>query len=266
MLRRCRCKKPSVGGDSKITANDIQAFVIHLTRAEARRPQVDRILEACPVPAQVIEAIDGRALPAGEIDAVYSRNNLHAPRYPFELGVGEVGCFLSHRKAWQAIVDKGLEAGLVIEDDVEIDAPRFSEALELARKHVAEHGIIQFQVRKVAKPGQVIAAHGEVMLTRPVVVPLRASCTLYSRSAVKQLLEQTERFDRPVDTYMQMHWLTGLRPCIVIPSGVRDKSQQVGGTTIQARKTPFARRLLREVLRPLYRARIAVLSRIKAAR
>ena len=99
-------------------SGEIEAFIIHLARAKARRPQVERILSACPVPAHVIDAVDGRALSTEELQAAYTRRSLHAPRYPFALSVGEIGCFLSHRKAWQAILDAGLDAGLVIEDSV----------------------------------------------------------------------------------------------------------------------------------------------------
>ena len=247
-------------------SGEIQAYIIHLARAEARRPQVDRILAACPVPARVIDAVDGRALPAEEIDAVYSRKSLHAPHYPFALTVGEVGCFLSHRKAWQEIVASGHDAGLVIEDDVEMDGAAFARALELARKHIAQHGIIQFQVREIAEPGPEVTTMGDVRLTRPVVAPLRLSCTLYSRSAARQLFERTARFDRPVDGYMQMPWLIGLRPCLAIPSGVRDRGDDIGGTTIQARNTSLLGRLRRELLRPIYRARIAAMARANDAR
>lgn len=240
---------------------EIEAFIIHLARATARRPQVDRLLHACPVPAHVLEAVDGRGLSQAEIDVVYTRKSLYAPRYPFALTVGEVGCFLSHRKAWQAILDSGCDAGLVIEDDVEMDGAAFGRALELARKHIAAHGVIQFQVRKIAEPGLVSAADGSVQLTRPVQIPLRASCTLYSRAAAQLLLEQTVCFDRPVDTYIQMYWLTGLRPCLAIPSGVSDKGNEIGGTTIQSRNVSLLKRLRRELLRPVYRVRIAALSR-----
>ncbi|AKI02420.1 glycosyltransferase involved in LPS biosynthesis [Hoeflea sp. IMCC20628] len=239
----------------------VEAFIIHLARAEARRPQVDHLLAACPVPARIVDAVDGRALPVQEIDTVYTRKSLHAPSYPFDMTVGEVGCFLSHRKAWQAILDAGLDVGLVIEDDVEMDAAEFARALELARAHVASHGIVQFQVRQIAEPGPVIASAGDIVLTRPVIIPLRASCTLYSRAALELLLAQTTRFDRPIDGHVQLHWVTGLRPLIVIPSGVRDKGATIGGTTIQARNVPLLRRIRRELLRPIYRYRIAALSR-----
>ncbi|MCY0093295.1 hypothetical protein [Hoeflea ulvae] len=50
----------------------VEAFIIHLARADARRPQVDRLLAACPVPAGIVDAVDGRDMSGAEIDAVYS--------------------------------------------------------------------------------------------------------------------------------------------------------------------------------------------------
>jgi hypothetical protein len=31
---------------------------------------------------------------------------LHRPRYPFALRAAEIGCFLSHRRAWREILDR----------------------------------------------------------------------------------------------------------------------------------------------------------------
>lgn len=234
--------------------------MIHLTRAEARRPQVDRILEACPVPAQVIEAVDGRELPAEEIDAVYSRKSLHAPRYPFKLGVGEIGCFLSHRKVWQTIVDTGLEAGLIIEDDVEIDVPMFLQGFVLARKHIDELGYVQFQTRPVKGPSTVVACEGSVSIVRPQVGQLRTSAQMVSAAHAARLLELTDRFDRPVDSFLQMSWVTSEPLCCAVPSGISDRTQQSGGSTISQKKQ-LSDRLSREIRRFVYRSRIRAFSK-----
>ena len=238
-----------------IPANDIQAFVIHLARAEARRPQVDRILDACPVPAQVIDAVDGRALPSEEVDAVYTGKSLHAPQYPFQLALGEIGCFLSHRKAWQAIVDNGLEAGLIIEDDVEIDAPVFSRAVALARAHVRELGYIQFQTRPIKGQALVVADDGDVSIVRPLVGQLRTSAQIVSAAHAKVLLDLTERFDRPVDSFLQMSWVTSRPLCCAVPPGISDRTEQSGGSTISERKQ-LADKISREAKRFIYRRRV----------
>ncbi len=100
---------------------NIKAFIIHLARSTDRGPQVDKLIRELPVKTEVIDAVDSRALADAEIKRVY-RRKLHAPRYPFELSKNEIACFLSHRKAWQAIVDQKLDAGFIIEDDIELTA------------------------------------------------------------------------------------------------------------------------------------------------
>ena len=240
---------------------DIQAFIIHLARAEARRPQLDRIRAACPLPVEVIDAVDGRALSEADIDMVRSRRSLYAPPYPFEMSVGEIGCFLSHRKAWQMIVDRGLRAGFVIEDDVEIDREAFSQALQLSTEIIDRAGYIQFQVRPVKGQAETLASRNGVRIFRPRVGMLRTSGQLVSAAHARHLLKLTERFDRPVDTFLQMCWVTGVPLSCVVPSGVSDRTAEAGGSTISVRtgKT-LPQAVSREFKRFLYRRRISACS------
>lgn len=67
----------------------------------------------------------------------------------------------------------------------------------------------------------------------------------------------TARFDRPVDSMVQMTWLTGLFPLIAIPSGVSEVSSALGGTTVQRTQKPLLGVMRREVLRPLYRLQVS---------
>lgn len=233
----------------------IEAFVIHLARATQRRAQVDRIIAASPLDTRVLDAVDGRAMSAAERAGVY-RREMHEPRYPFEIGPGEIGCFLSHRKVWQAMIDDGLDAALVIEDDVEIDGPVFSGALECAMSNCTPTTYTQFQVRKVPGGGTVIASGNGIEIRRPVVVPLRTSAQLVGQEAASRLLAVSEQFDRPVDSLLQMSWVTGIAIDCVVPSGVSDRTAASGGSTIKGGKT-LSDRIVREFRRFAYRRAIA---------
>ena len=105
------------------------AFVISLERSQLRFKH-NRPLPRIPLPGEILPAVDGRALTAQQTNTVYVRC-LHKPMYPFVLGPGEIGCFLSHRKAWQEISQRKLDAGLVLEDDVSIDDAQLAKSLEL---------------------------------------------------------------------------------------------------------------------------------------
>ena len=231
----------------------IKTFVIHLARATARREQVQRLLDGSPWEAEILPACDGTTLGA-EADRLYPGKVLHAPRYPFVLSKGEIACFESHRRAWQKIVDEGLEAGFILEDDADY-LPNFTQAAAFAEKHLAAHGYIQFQVTEMTGPE--VLADGGVRLLRPKTVPLSASAQLVSRDAAKALLALTETFDRPIDTFLQMVWVTEMPIVCVVPSGVRDVNAQ----STLSRKRSLGQKIAAEWKRFRYRAAVSRLSK-----
>lgn len=243
----------------------VSAQIIHLERAEARRVQVARLLADLPCDSRVFAAIDGAALDEATLFARYRRASFLSPRYPFALTRGETACFLSHRATWVEIAEGDTAAGLVLEDDAAVDVPAFTEALAFAMQHIAEEGIIQFQPRPIAGDGVMVAQQGALTIMRPTIIPARLTATLYSKAAAARLLEVTEVFDRPVDGVMQMPWVTDLPVAIIQPSGLREVSEALGGTTIQAKGHRPLARIKRELERTLYRIRIARASRKDAA-
>ncbi|MEM6307516.1 MAG: glycosyltransferase family 25 protein, partial [Pseudomonadota bacterium] len=154
------------------------------------------------------------------------------PAYPFELNRGEIGCFLSHRQIWAEIVRRDLPFGLIIEDDVKINPMIFGEAQVLGERHIDRLGVIQFQKRSPGRP-KVIDLEGKALLTQPEVTPLRTSAQMVSLCAAKALLQMTEKFDRPIDTFIQSHWHTGLRAGVIYPAGITTAEDQMDGSTVQ---------------------------------
>ncbi|MFS2325989.1 glycosyltransferase family 25 protein [Brucella sp. H1_1004] len=231
---------------------NIKAFIIHLARAKDRRPQVEKLIRELPVKTEVIDAVDSHTLSDADIKRVYKRK-LHAPRYPFALSKNEIACFLSHRKAWQAIVDQGLDAGFVIEDDIEL-TDVFNAAFQAVTNHFEPGSFVRFTFRD-REQGREVFRNDQLRIIIPNPIGLGMVAQLVSFDAAKKLLAVTEQFDRPVDTTLQMRWVTGLQPLAVIPGGVKEISAALGGTTIQHKKS-FKDKLAREILRPIYRMRV----------
>lgn len=235
----------------------VKAFIIHLERASDRQPQVEELVRKLPVETEVVKAVDGRTLDAQTITRVY-RRSVHTPRYPFQLSTNEIACFLSHRKAWQAIVDQGLDAGLVLEDDVELTS-EFAAAYSAACKVLQSDSFIRFPFRE-RESGRTVLTTESSRIIEPMPVGLGMVAQLVGRDAAQRLLSATEVFDRPVDTTAQMNWVTGLKPLSVLPGGVKEISVQLGGSTIQKSRS-LPDKLKREILRPLYRWKIKSRSR-----
>ena len=106
---------------------------------------------------------------------------------------------------------------------------------------------------------------GEAALVVPELGGLRTTAQMVSKAAAAHLLACSEVMDRPVDTFVQSHWHTGLRPAAISPSGVRDIAGHLDGSTIQGGRKSVLSRIGREVARARYRAAVARLSRASAA-
>lgn len=237
-------------------------FVIHLARATQRRAHVAALRRLSPVPLEVVDAVDGAKLSDAAIAAVYASEGILQPRYPFEISKGEIGCFLSHRKAWQAIVDSGADAALVFEDDAVVDPDIFPKALATALGWMGRGDMVEFQTRPIE--GAVVAELGPFRMLEPEVPPVRLSAQLIGIEAAQRFLAVTGKFDRPVDGVVQLLGVTRQRVLCIEPSGVRDGTGAVGGTTIQKKGTALLHQIGKSWHRAAYRR--AVRAHVRAVR
>ncbi len=104
-----------------------------------------------------------------------------------------------------------------------------------------------------------------VTLNHPSAPPLRALAQFVSNAAARRLLAVTERFDRPVDTFLQMSWITGVELLTFTPSGVYEISERARRLDDSApQQVRPGKALARAVAPDLSRAG-AVLSRLRGA-
>ena len=78
---------------------------------------------------------------------------------------------------------------------------------------------------------------GELQLITPRVVGLQTTAQLVGRRAAQRLLDLTQKIDRPVDTFLQMHWVTGLKMQAIQPMAVFELHFPGNSSTVQ-RKNP----------------------------
>ncbi len=242
----------------------VRAFVLHLVRATARRQNAHDLLDGCGLDGTIWPAVDGAAMSASELSATVGAD-LFDPPYPFPLRTGEIGCFLSHRQIWAEIQTGDADAALIIEDDAALDPEIFDDALELACAHIDRLGYIQLQTRPHKGAAHLVDTSGDCKLLVPELGGLRTTAQMVSRRAAAHLLAQSDSFDRPVDTFVQSHWHTGLRPAMIHPSGVSDAGACAGGSTIQGGAKSVLEKISREISRARYRGGVARMSRHSTA-
>ena len=238
---------------SKLTLKD--CLIIHLKRSLERKPQVRKLKKDLPYRTKIVEAVDG-SKPNNDFSKSYIPRLLR-PRYPFSLRSSEVACFKSHQKCWQEILDRGLEAALIIEDDVDIIDGELTAAIKLAMKEIKMGDLIRLPIKPREKPRNKFIKHENISIFEPTLVGLGTQAQIVTCDAAKQLLEKTERFDRPIDVYLQLRWIHGVRILTLWPNGVREHSSSLGGSLIGKEKS-YTNKLRRELLRPLYRAKLKI--------
>jgi GR25 family glycosyltransferase involved in LPS biosynthesis len=249
----------SVPSEKPAIDMNVRAFIISLPSAVNRREQVRKIQSICPIASDIIDAVDGRAMHEWEREK-YVGKNLFRPYFPFQLRPGEIGHFLSQRKAWQAILDQELDAALLLEDDIEIDLQVFGSGLDLALNAINEVDIIKF--RAPTRRRTPLNQGAEQAINTPVVAPLGTTSFLVTNGAAQRLLAVTKRFDRPADALLQLSWVTGIKPRTITPSGVQEVSHLLGGSSIQTKKRTLFETLYRNIARPCYRTKLQCHARL----
>lgn len=233
----------------------MRSFIIHMAGDARREPNARRLAAALPA-AEIVDAVIGRdALAAGTVPL--RPGDLHSPRYPFPLGPGEVGCFLSHRACWQRIADGPDDTALIVEDDMAADPALWPQVMALIAAHAGPDSFIRLPAKAREKPAKIVARKGDARLFLPRVIGLQTVAQVVGRTAAGRLLAASETLDRPVDAFLQMHWITGQTVHTILPCGVRELTADLGGSTIQKKTRPGGK-LGREVKRAAYRVAIAL--------
>jgi len=91
----------------------VTTYVINMDKDVERLQHMKKILSKQNIQFQRIPAVNGKELPAQELEKYTqtARNKAWS-------SLGALGCFLSHRKAWENIAKADEPWGLVLEDDI----------------------------------------------------------------------------------------------------------------------------------------------------
>ena len=93
-------------------------FIVNLERSQDRREKITSRLKEIGASFELFPAVDGAKLSEDEL-AIYDEK-LVFEKIARPLSRSEIGCYLSHKRLWQRIVDNNLPWAAVLEDDVNI--------------------------------------------------------------------------------------------------------------------------------------------------
>lgn len=97
--------------------NKIGIYVVSLLDS-SRRINIINQFEKININFEFVDAVNGRLLPQAIVDSVNNKDV--QSRYRRKIGLGEIGCALSHQKIYQAIAESSVDYAIIFEDDIQL--------------------------------------------------------------------------------------------------------------------------------------------------
>lgn len=131
-------------------------FLINLERRPERLKKMSNILRLLGVDFTRFNAVDGQKLTEIEISQIKFLPGYEDPYHRRPMKRGEIGCFLSHYKIWEEIVNKKLDQVIILEDDLrftEDGIERVNKMIEDIIKTRFDWEFIYLGRKKISEPG-----------------------------------------------------------------------------------------------------------------
>lgn len=123
-------------------------FVMNLDRAPQRWAHMQKLMEEQGLVVERLSAVDGKNLTDAEM-------RTHTTKMAaFLQPRGVIGCYLSHKKFWQMVVDRNLESAIIFEDDVRL-VDNFKETLQNYLQRLKDEGSAPYDVLLLGAIGRV---------------------------------------------------------------------------------------------------------------
>ena len=180
--------------------NEMPIFIINLKDRCGRKKEMQDELDKHKLKGEFIIAYDGRNLDVvvlRENDIITEQNDVRPLRR------GEIGCYFSHIKCWEKILESGKPYGMVLEDDVIFDSEfraKFNDIFE----HIKDLDWDTISLGRSCKTGWFDndCLEGSVVYKnafRPTIMGYGAFAYIIKACTIEKLLETTFPISKPVD-------------------------------------------------------------------
>jgi GR25 family glycosyltransferase involved in LPS biosynthesis len=187
----------------------MRTYLINLKDNPERLENMRKQLEALPLlDVCRIDAVNGRKDKIDQSQLTTATRLMGSP--------GTIGCFLSHRKAWQQMVDENVETAIVMEDDCELSPAFYEKVLSIQEElaavdwnmvylgYVSVKGItppinkfVDFYLTLMGAP--TIGYHYDTPTLRSVDRVLSTVCYMLTKDTAAFLLKTLDKVDFHVD-------------------------------------------------------------------
>lgn len=194
-------------GPEEALAPRLPILVINLDRAGDRMAEIARNAAESGLSIERISGLDGKAVPPAQWVDVDEA--LFARRTGRGLLPGEYGCYRSHLAALSRMVESGVPAAIIVEDDIVMPPDLIARASAMMETlpsadvlKLVNHRAHGFEPAAVTPRGDRIGR----CLWGPQG---SAACYLVTRSGARKLLSSLKVMSLPFDVALERGWETG---------------------------------------------------------
>ncbi|BDT74590.1 glycosyltransferase family 25 protein [Polynucleobacter sp. KF022] len=231
-----------------LNALPLQILVISLSRSTDRRAKVKEELQKISFPWTFLDAVDGSALtePPEEYRPLMVKL---LQGYPLTLN--EIGCYLSHKKAWKQCVAENIPT-LVFEDDFVL-LPEFESVIHSLLHNTNAWDFVRLQGLYEVPYQELLILDG-VHLVKNLGDAVGATAYLLKPEVAKTLIESSRDIYEPADHFLEHQSKHGLEFLAIRPYPV-DISRVKSTIDDRSERAPIKglRKRLRSVARAIDR-------------
>lgn len=238
----------------------MKAYLINLDRSQDRLQRMYQQFEKAGLAFERVAAVDGKTLSDDEIASIKRNAGWKDP-----LNRSELGCFLSHRKCLELIVQSGEQYAAVFEDDV-----RFSgNAKQFFQSDTwipSDADLIKLEThgRKVLTDKPVTVVAGEYSIARLHSQNILAAGYVISAKYAASLLARMDDAAAPMDHllftpacgFFNEMTIYQVSPVICEQAGL--ESTLSGDRAQNHQSPPVWKKVAREIIRPFLRLKTAL--------
>ncbi|MBE0376465.1 glycosyltransferase family 25 protein [Pseudoalteromonas prydzensis] len=185
----------------------IPLYIINMQGCEDRWHTTQTRLNSIGMEAKRFSATVGKQLSETELQTWYcpSKNKKY---YHRDLTKGEIGCYVSHMRIWQKMVDENIAVCVILEDDLFIQ-PHLKNVIE-ATLELQHWDLIKLSDNRDFPFIDTATLQDGLTLGNYKKAPNGTQGYIISLAGAKKLLTR-KPFYRPVDVDMQFHGEVGLQ-------------------------------------------------------
>jgi glycosyl transferase family 25 len=179
------------------------------------------------IPYEFVKAVDGRTLTPDQRTALV--DEAAVARQPYWLTPGTIGCTLSHRAAFQQILESNDDVGFVVEDDVVLPPGSAEMLVEIAALMRGREAVLLYyrSFEPCAFSSQdalTLSGWGQLLYPIDVRQPITTAAYLITRQACERLVDLLVPVRAAADDWGRFHdegAVDRLRCVVPRPAGVR---------------------------------------------